>query len=414
MGVKLGKPTISPRQAAPGDGRTFSDAGDRTLILDLVERCSGSVDAWESTVYSGSGAHRYPVDARRGALYFDATKGGGGVAAAGRVLRSLRALRHDPPGYAKQGSRRAMFQSALEQCEQFLGAAGDTGYATQPVQLFYALSQAGRAIVASSPRVGNQAWRVSGHGLTANTNAAVAADVMVTATRVGLFPAVASALGVEALVPDEPVALRELWPLLPETVDVPFTADAMLPVLFFFQDGWPKIGPFVGAEVKGIPRRVLDLYGQDRVRIKEHLDHYPALRGCMLRVPLRVSQPMGGRDWGCRGPGMGLSVEWRSASPPLMLLGPKTLSDLGVACYRSDDDSVVTPAIGSMATGLHPFLALWAVLLALSSLARYEPATWSKMINIDRSAEANAIEHLLEEAKTSVPAAVLHLLNTFR
>jgi hypothetical protein len=36
------------------------------------------------------------------------------------------------------------------------------------------------------------------------------------------------------------------------------------------------------------------------------------------------------------------------------------------------------------------------------------------MINIDQSAEANAIEHLLEEAKTSIPAAVLHLLNTFR
>lgn len=330
------------------------------------------------------------------------------MAAAGRALRSLRALRHDPPGYAKQGARRATFQSALEQCEQFLGAASDTGYATRPVQLFYALSQAGRAIVAASPRVGNQAWKVSGHGLTANTNAAVAADVMVTATRVGLFPAIASALDIEALVPDEPVALRELWPLLPETVDVPLTADVMLPVLLFFQDGWPKTGTFTHAEVDWIPRQARDLYGQDRLRVKEHLDRYPALRGSMPQV-----SPMGGLNWRSAGPGMGLRVEWRSGSPPLMLFDNKTLSDLGVACYRSADDSVVTPAIGSMATGLHPFLALWAVLLALSSLARYEPATWSKMIDIDRSAEANAIEHLLEEATASVPAAVLHLLNTF-
>jgi hypothetical protein len=36
------------------------------------------------------------------------------------------------------------------------------------------------------------------------------------------------------------------------------------------------------------------------------------------------------------------------------------------------------------------------------------------MINIDQSAEANAIEHLLEEAIASVPAAVLHQLSTFR
>jgi hypothetical protein len=97
-----------------------------------------------------------------------------------------------------------------------------------------------------------------------------------------------------------------------------------------------------------------------------------------------------------------------------MLHDARTLGDLGIACYRSADDPIVTPAIGSMASGLHPFLALWAVLLALSSLARYEPATWSKMIDIDRSAEANAIEHLLEEAITSVPVAVLHLLNVFK
>jgi hypothetical protein len=56
--------------------------------------------------------------------------------------------------------------------------------------------------------------------------------------------------------------------------------------------------------------------------------------------------------------------------------------------YKAADDFVITPAIGSMSAGLHPFLALWAVLLGLSSLARYKPAAWSKMIDIDTSAEA--------------------------
>ena len=36
------------------------------------------------------------------------------------------------------------------------------------------------------------------------------------------------------------------------------------------------------------------------------------------------------------------------------------------------------------------------------------------MIDIDRSAEANAIEHLLEEATRSVPAAVHHQLTEFK
>jgi hypothetical protein len=302
-----------------------------------------------------------------------------------------------------------MFQSSLEQCEQFLAAASETGYATRPVQLFYALSQAGRAIVAASPRVGNQAWRVAGHGLTAGTSAVVAADVTVTAGKTGLFPAVASAMGAEGLVPGEPAALRELWPVLPETADVPLTGGAMLPALLFFQDGWPEAAAFARAEVAWIPRQVHDLYGQDRARIKGHLDSYPALRASTLPR----SQPMGGLEWRSEKRGMGLSVEWRDGTS-LALADIKTLEDLAIARYRAADDTLVTPAIGSMATGLHPFLALWAVLLALSSLARYEPAIWSKMIDIDQSAEANPIEHLLEEAIESVPAAILYLLTAFR
>ena len=331
------------------------------------------------------------------------------MAAAGTAIRSLRALRHAPPGHAGHGARRTLFQSSLEQCEQFLAAASDTGYATRPVQLFYALSQAGRAIVAASPQVGNQGWQVSGHGLTAGTSATLAADVTVTATRTGLFPAVASAIGAEALTPGEPAALRDLWPLLPETVPVPLSTDAMLPALLFFQDGWPEAVTFTEAAIDWLPRRVHDLYGQDIARVQQHLDLYPALRSSVLH-----RSPSAGRlDWRFEGPGAGLDVQWRDGTPPLTLAVTKTLDDLKVARYRSASDTLVTPAIGSMTSGLHPFLALWAVLLALSSLSRYQPATWSKMTDIDKSAEANPIEHLLEEAVRSVPAAVHYQLTAF-
>jgi hypothetical protein len=335
---------------------------------------------------------------------------GVGVAPAGTALRDLRALRSGPPGYARGGARRATFQSALEQCEQFLTAARGVGYATRPVQLFYALSQAGRAIVAASPRIGNQAWKVSGHGLTAHTNAASAADVAVAATKAGLFPSVAAALDIESLVPDESVALRELWPILPESLFAPLTTNVMLPVLLFSPHAWPEGAPFSQAEIAWIPRRVKDAYGDDPVRVKEHLDHYPALRESRPQV----SRPMGRLEWASTGPGLRLGVEWCSGPPPLSLSDNRTLNELGVASYRFVGDFVVTPVIGSMSTGLHPILALWAVLLGLSSLARYEPAAWSNMIDIDRSPEASAIEHLLEEAMESVPAAVFHLLTTFK
>src|ERR1700744_1023636 len=106
----------------------------------------------------------------------------------GTATRDLRAFRYDPPGYAKRGARQTTFQSALEQCEQFLAAARPAGYATRPVQLFYALSQAGRAIVAASPRIGNQDWKIHGHGLAAFTDTTSAADVTITAAETGMFP----------------------------------------------------------------------------------------------------------------------------------------------------------------------------------------------------------------------------------
>ncbi len=334
------------------------------------------------------------------------------MAVAGTALRKLRALRYDPPGYAKQGGRRITFQSALEQCEQFLAAATEAGYATRPVQLFYALSQAGRAIVAASPRIGNQAWKVTGHGLSAKTDASLAANVSVTAARSGLFPAVASALGFESLVAGEPAPLSELWPLLPETAFVPLTSEVARPVLLLFPSNWPNAGAFSQAEICWIPKRVRDLYGEDHLQVKEYLDGYPSLRGGMLRL----EQPMKKLRWSEVGPGLRLDLEWRraSGSPPLMLADNKTTVELGVACYRAVDDYLVTPKIGSMSSGLHPFLALWAVLLALSSLARYEPAAWSKMIDIDKSAEANAIEHLLEEVTASVPAAVEYQISALK
>jgi hypothetical protein len=67
---------------------------------------------------------------------------------------ALRGLRASPPGRAADDlERRETFSAALEQAEQFMRAAAEAGYATKAVQLFYVLSQAGRAICAA--RAGN-------------------------------------------------------------------------------------------------------------------------------------------------------------------------------------------------------------------------------------------------------------------
>ncbi|MFJ6862450.1 YaaC family protein [Streptomyces werraensis] len=62
----------------------------------------------------------------------------------------LRASRWSPPGRADSGSRRNAYAAALEQAEQTFQAAAAVGTATRPIQVFYGLSQAGRAIAAAA------------------------------------------------------------------------------------------------------------------------------------------------------------------------------------------------------------------------------------------------------------------------
>jgi hypothetical protein len=75
----------------------------------------------------------------------------------------IRVLRARPPARV-EGERADVFVSALEQAEQLMRAAADVGPAASPLLLFYAVSQAGRAIAAARL---DGPWRLSGHGLKA-------------------------------------------------------------------------------------------------------------------------------------------------------------------------------------------------------------------------------------------------------
>src|SRR4051812_39627121 len=83
---------------------------------------------------------------------------------ADEAWRSIRALRAAPPLLARDGERRAVFSAALQQSEELFAAAAKAGPASKPLPLFYALSQAGRAIAAAHNAA--ETWRIAGHGLT--------------------------------------------------------------------------------------------------------------------------------------------------------------------------------------------------------------------------------------------------------
>lgn len=89
--------------------------------------------------------------------------------------RTIRTVRADPPARIAnvlRGERRTVFQAALEQAQQQFMAASLIGYESRPLNLFYGLSQAGRALAAASaelyPRNADDArrrWPSTSHGL---------------------------------------------------------------------------------------------------------------------------------------------------------------------------------------------------------------------------------------------------------
>lgn len=66
------------------------------------------------------------------------------------ALNVIRASRSGPPGLAaSDGARRRTYGAALQQFDELLEAATTAGHASRPLPLFYALSQAGRAIASA-------------------------------------------------------------------------------------------------------------------------------------------------------------------------------------------------------------------------------------------------------------------------
>ena len=91
-------------------------------------------------------------------------------------------------------------------------AAAEAGYATKAVQLFYALSQAGRAICAA--RAGNP-WQITRHGAEVDIYPDVGqTTVTLHRSGTGAIRAVAAATGSETWI--GPVMLGALWGSLAE------------------------------------------------------------------------------------------------------------------------------------------------------------------------------------------------------
>ncbi|MEU4339569.1 YaaC family protein [Micromonospora lupini] len=301
-------------------------------------------------------------------------------------------------------------------------AAELAGPATRPVQLFYALSQGGRAIAAASRRLPAEItaadandpaesrqetinWRLKGHGITApGTSVRQVGNVTVRAAATGLMPGVALAIGAASLCPEEKLKLNDLWHLLPEALSVPLSTATGVPALAIESaNKWSL--EHDNCYIVTLSGGLSSIYaecGDDKEKIALFLDRYPTLKGygfpnaddTTVWVPTdKPGKPL-------------LNVYWGSPSEKYKDLLQATRQLKGTR-YREEHDCWVFPSVGQMTDALHPLIAWWAILFGLSMMARYEPANWYAMTQIDSSPDANAIEHVLDQALDVIPSILL-------
>ncbi len=349
---------------------------------------------------------------------------GPGSASRGESWRYLRALRHAPPGLAaSDGPRKRTFDAALEQAEQLFTAADVVGTAVRPLPLFYGLSQAGRALAAAWVEVDD--GQLSGHGIkTTNLrNTERLAEVTVKSAGRGSFTTIAALLGAPNL--SHPMKLGDLCGLLPNLASFPLSVEAADPVPFrTHRPTHPPRSrdvPLVGAAT--LPRRLWDALqvNEDfdetlplRAQHQQEMQHQQQLQHVLRRrvEAFIADYPALREGWFPHG------EDQRIAPAPapiesgvhLVYPCPPDWSDIpdsarGIHTYLGT--SYAFPELPGDVVPPHPLVAWWAVLYALSMLARYEPDRWTQHTSVASSAEAVPIENLLTSAMTAVPQTLL-------
>jgi hypothetical protein len=345
-----------------------------------------------------------------------------------KAWSDLRSLRASPPGFAvTEGSRRRVFAAAIEQCEQLLRGAEQLGYASRPLNLFYGLSQAGRAIAAawsppgfSAPGSGDQTWQLGGHGIkVVDSTLDDPLDQIKLADeprkplppqspkRLAAFPAVARVLGSGSLL--QPASFVELWAALPEAIGRPAPGDdARWGPIRITWDEHPASENMVTRVVRSWthnwPNDQLTEWTRDESNLNTNVAMAIIGRYPTLRTPDSTVETPWPHNWFGEYRGS-LLLNWMM-SDNANVSERRWFLDMMTEQYR--DQRWAFPSIAGQK--LHPLIVWWAVLYTMSMLARYQPEAWARAIDVDGSEWAVPLEHLLDQALEALPEVIFQAL----
>jgi hypothetical protein len=317
------------------------------------------------------------------------------------VAFRLRATRAAPPGAAADDDdRRATYGAALAQFDELMLAAESVAVASRPLPLFYALSQAGRAIAAAHA---DECWRLRRHGLFCSDLSGEATDVIVRPDRYeskdrtaqDSFGGVAASTKGDLLT--RPVPIGQLWASLPEISQLLPTSEWVRPLRLVPVSPEGKVVDYarVHAHMVG--------FGGEPEELPGHLrEHFPTAGDIDLFQVRGLQRPV----TRLTEYGRGIEVVWPAQEHTVqgLLRGLQGVAPDGIGF----EPRWLRPAVGGV--NLSPLLTWWGLLFALSMLARYEPAGWTAALDLDHSELAAPLRHLLDIALTRVPELVLGAL----
>jgi hypothetical protein len=326
----------------------------------------------------------------------------------------IRVLRARPPERVK-GEREGVFVSALEQAEQLVRAAENVGPAASPLLLFYAVSQAGRAIAAARL---DDPWRLSGHGLKAPAAADPSAgllrrvvkpeDGQASKLRRLSFAAVAGATGSGRLTSG--LELGAVWAAIPELMlplpQPPRDDDTWKRPLRVFR---PMFDP---AHQMLADMRPLELLidglppNSDLKTLVAYLSDYPTAAGAYMSQTPGMPEDSIVNQISPRG--QPLPVFCWPDVPTNIQLRAQHLNAIAPD-YKRLGTRLLFPRAGCK-DALSPLMLWWALLFGLSSVARYDPELWIAALDVNSSQLAVPIEAALETALDALPELILHAI----
>ncbi len=314
----------------------------------------------------------------------------------------IRRTRARPPGYARHEDRRATYGTALEQFEELIKAAAAASPGVRPLPLFYALSQAGRAIAAANLPDG---WKLHGHGISCNDlSPSNVLDLEIKPSKnpdrghPDSFHGVTWATECEA--PTTPIRLGALWLALPEVSKLLADADGA--------EQWPETLLAVPPQPTTSPLERFD-------RVEAALISWKHPDGASLTAELpryANTEDASYEDI----PGIGVRVTHLSQGLGLNVYWPAEKADVAgrqntldrVVPSAPGGDRWLRPLVGD--ASMNDLMLWWALLFGLSMLARYEPAGWNAMLDLDDGALSSHLVRLMDAAVDVVPELVLQAL----